>query len=189
MQIVDEGHRLKNKDSKLFSSLNQYSSRHRVLLTGTPLQVYLKFMPLCHIRFTVCLCLDHCAIVLFFGFPRKIVLLVLWLLLRILFGNWVTYIISKGFIFFRFYLYLKIYMYLGCLISPTRIFGYFGPWYGTPSNIKFWLPFVTAGSLLPQAWVLVAESPGPGGLCHSIIIKFLFKMIHGWVWYPSVNKS
>ncbi|XP_050891252.1 CHD3-type chromatin-remodeling factor PICKLE isoform X2 [Lathyrus oleraceus] len=36
--IVDEGHRLKNKDSKLFSSLNQYSSRHRVLLTGTPLQ-------------------------------------------------------------------------------------------------------------------------------------------------------
>ncbi|XP_044463556.1 CHD3-type chromatin-remodeling factor PICKLE-like isoform X3 [Mangifera indica] len=36
--IVDEGHRLKNKDSKLFSSLKQYSSSHRVLLTGTPLQ-------------------------------------------------------------------------------------------------------------------------------------------------------
>nr|GMD48623.1 CHD3-type chromatin-remodeling factor PICKLE-like [Ipomoea batatas] len=36
--VVDEGHRLKNKDSKLFSSLQQYSSRHRVLLTGTPLQ-------------------------------------------------------------------------------------------------------------------------------------------------------
>lgn len=36
--IVDEGHRLKNKDSKLFHSLKQYSSRHRVLLTGTPLQ-------------------------------------------------------------------------------------------------------------------------------------------------------
>ncbi|KAL3650669.1 hypothetical protein CASFOL_007072 [Castilleja foliolosa] len=36
--IVDEGHRLKNKDSKLFNSLTQYSSRHRVLLTGTPLQ-------------------------------------------------------------------------------------------------------------------------------------------------------
>ncbi|OIT02582.1 chd3-type chromatin-remodeling factor pickle, partial [Nicotiana attenuata] len=36
--IVDEGHRLKNKDSKLFSSLKQYSSRHRTLLTGTPLQ-------------------------------------------------------------------------------------------------------------------------------------------------------
>ncbi|KAF5461360.1 hypothetical protein F2P56_017465 [Juglans regia] len=36
--IVDEGHRLKNKDSKLFSSMKQYSSRHRVLLTGTPLQ-------------------------------------------------------------------------------------------------------------------------------------------------------
>ena len=38
-QIVDEGHRLKNKDSKLFSSLTQYSSNHRILLTGTPLQV------------------------------------------------------------------------------------------------------------------------------------------------------
>ncbi|KAK6927610.1 SNF2, N-terminal, partial [Dillenia turbinata] len=36
--IVDEGHRLKNKDSKLFSSMKQYSSNHRVLLTGTPLQ-------------------------------------------------------------------------------------------------------------------------------------------------------
>ncbi|KAK9280656.1 hypothetical protein L1049_014353 [Liquidambar formosana] len=36
--IVDEGHRLKNKDSKLFMSLKQYLSRHRVLLTGTPLQ-------------------------------------------------------------------------------------------------------------------------------------------------------
>ncbi|XP_061964323.1 CHD3-type chromatin-remodeling factor PICKLE-like isoform X3 [Populus nigra] len=36
--IVDEGHRLKNKDSKLFLSLKQYCSNHRVLLTGTPLQ-------------------------------------------------------------------------------------------------------------------------------------------------------
>ncbi|GLT76852.1 hypothetical protein SLA2020_484870 [Shorea laevis] len=35
--IVDEGHRLKNKDSKLFLSLKQYTSNHRVLLTGTPL--------------------------------------------------------------------------------------------------------------------------------------------------------
>lgn len=36
--IVDEGHRLKNKDSKLFLMLKQYHSLHRVLLTGTPLQ-------------------------------------------------------------------------------------------------------------------------------------------------------
>nr|CAD1825673.1 unnamed protein product [Ananas comosus var. bracteatus] len=36
--IVDEGHRLKNKDSKLFSQLRDYSTNHRVLLTGTPLQ-------------------------------------------------------------------------------------------------------------------------------------------------------
>lgn len=36
--VVDEGHRLKNKDSKLFSLLNTFSFQHRVLLTGTPLQ-------------------------------------------------------------------------------------------------------------------------------------------------------
>ncbi|MCL7042694.1 hypothetical protein MKW94_001258 [Papaver nudicaule] len=36
--IVDEGHRLMNKDSKLFMSLKTYSSNHRTLLTGTPLQ-------------------------------------------------------------------------------------------------------------------------------------------------------
>jgi hypothetical protein len=38
-QIVDEGHRLKNKDSKLFGQLKDYNTKHRVLLTGTPVQV------------------------------------------------------------------------------------------------------------------------------------------------------
>ncbi|XP_078436560.1 chromatin remodeling 4 isoform X2 [Wolffia australiana] len=36
--VVDEGHRLKNSGSKLFSLLNTLSFQHRVLLTGTPLQ-------------------------------------------------------------------------------------------------------------------------------------------------------
>ncbi|XP_078439434.1 chromatin remodeling factor CHD3 (PICKLE) isoform X2 [Wolffia australiana] len=36
--IVDEGHRLKNKDSKLFTALKLFPSKHRILLTGTPLQ-------------------------------------------------------------------------------------------------------------------------------------------------------
>ncbi|TVU12298.1 hypothetical protein EJB05_45935 [Eragrostis curvula] len=36
--IVDEGHRLKNKDSKLFGQLKDFNTKHRVLLTGTPVQ-------------------------------------------------------------------------------------------------------------------------------------------------------
>lgn len=38
--IIDEGHRMKNHHNKLTSVLNQfYSAPHRLLLTGTPLQV------------------------------------------------------------------------------------------------------------------------------------------------------
>ncbi|KAL2629360.1 hypothetical protein R1flu_014046 [Riccia fluitans] len=36
--VVDEGHRLKNSESKLFTQLNTFSFSHRVLLTGMPLQ-------------------------------------------------------------------------------------------------------------------------------------------------------
>lgn len=37
--ILDEGHRIKNKNSKLSTILRQYATKHRLLLTGTPLQV------------------------------------------------------------------------------------------------------------------------------------------------------
>eukprot|EP01080_Neovahlkampfia_damariscottae_P009766 gene9766-2093_t len=40
--IIDEGHRIKNKDCKLVLDLKQYKSEHRLLLTGTPLQNDLK---------------------------------------------------------------------------------------------------------------------------------------------------
>lgn len=38
--IIDEGHRMKNANSKLSVTLMQfYSARYRIILTGTPLQV------------------------------------------------------------------------------------------------------------------------------------------------------
>lgn len=40
--IIDEGHRIKNASCKLNADLKLYRSSHRLLLTGTPLQV-LKF--------------------------------------------------------------------------------------------------------------------------------------------------
>lgn len=37
--IIDEGHRIKNASCKLNAELKHYRSSHRLLLTGTPLQV------------------------------------------------------------------------------------------------------------------------------------------------------
>ena len=37
--IIDEGHRIKNASCKLNADLKHYRSNHRILLTGTPLQV------------------------------------------------------------------------------------------------------------------------------------------------------
>jgi hypothetical protein len=36
--VVDEAHRLKNRDSRLFKALEQFHFEHRVLMTGTPIQ-------------------------------------------------------------------------------------------------------------------------------------------------------
>ena len=36
--VIDEAHRLKNRNCKLLEGLNKLQLEHRVLLTGTPLQ-------------------------------------------------------------------------------------------------------------------------------------------------------
>lgn len=46
--IIDEGHRIKNASCKLNADLKHYQSSHRLLLTGTPLQV---FFPCVCVRF------------------------------------------------------------------------------------------------------------------------------------------
>jgi SNF2 family DNA or RNA helicase len=41
--IIDEGHRIKNASCKLNAELKLYQSSHRLLLTGTPIQVRFGF--------------------------------------------------------------------------------------------------------------------------------------------------
>lgn len=50
--VVDEGHRMKNHHCKLTQILNtHYAAPHRVLLTGTPLQVGHNFVcDICNIQ-------------------------------------------------------------------------------------------------------------------------------------------
>lgn len=40
--LVDEAHRLKNDDSLLYKALSEFTTNHRLLITGTPLQNSLK---------------------------------------------------------------------------------------------------------------------------------------------------
>lgn len=36
--IIDEGHRIKSKNTRLFQELFQYHAEHKLILTGTPMQ-------------------------------------------------------------------------------------------------------------------------------------------------------
>jgi DNA repair and recombination RAD54-like protein len=45
--VFDEGHRLKNKNSKAYKKILNFSCRKRVLLTGTPLQNNLEELYTC----------------------------------------------------------------------------------------------------------------------------------------------
>ena len=55
--IIDEGHRMKNHHCKLTQVLNTYyTAPHRILLTGTPLQVYTLSAICCCLRLLVARC-------------------------------------------------------------------------------------------------------------------------------------
>jgi len=40
--IIDEGHRIKSKKTKLFQQLFQYQTQHKLILTGTPMQNHIE---------------------------------------------------------------------------------------------------------------------------------------------------
>lgn len=70
--IIDEGHRIKNASCKLNAELKHYQSSHRLLLTGTPLQVR-------GYSFS-CLSLIYCSYSHFFNNIRNMLYLICYLL-------------------------------------------------------------------------------------------------------------
>lgn len=42
--IIDEAHRIKNENSLLSKTMRLYSTNYRLLITGTPLQVFFIFL-------------------------------------------------------------------------------------------------------------------------------------------------
>ena len=44
VMVIDEAHRLKNKDSALAAELRAIPVEHTIMLTGTPLQVYGRYL-------------------------------------------------------------------------------------------------------------------------------------------------
>lgn len=68
--IIDEGHRIKNASCKLNADLKLYRSSHRLLLTGTPLQVLKLALILSHLILYLLLfkeCMNGLLIYLFNG--------------------------------------------------------------------------------------------------------------------------
>ena len=58
--IIDEGHRMKNANSRLSTTLMQYySARYRLILTGTPLQVIISCLLKLHISIECNVCNDE----------------------------------------------------------------------------------------------------------------------------------
>ena len=64
--ILDEGHRIKNRQCKLLRELNQIRTISRLLLTGTPIQVSsvsIACVRACVcVRVCACVCVSVCAV-------------------------------------------------------------------------------------------------------------------------------
>lgn len=75
--IIDEAHRIKNENSLLSKTMRLYNTNYRLLITGTPLQVWFLisvwYISYCYILFNLMLCLnlsytEHLFKLLFFIF-------------------------------------------------------------------------------------------------------------------------
>ncbi len=71
--VVDEGHRLKNEKSKTFVELTEFQTAHRVLLTGTPLQVR-QYPRMACVRLCVDVCYGMSACLGISKFPLPLVI-------------------------------------------------------------------------------------------------------------------
>lgn len=61
--IIDEGHRMKNHHCKLTQILNQYyDAPHRLLLTGTPLQVREKKIEIQYLPLSLRIIFQSCGL-------------------------------------------------------------------------------------------------------------------------------
>ena len=116
-QIVDEGHRMKNHNNKLTQILNaHYISPHRLLLTGTPLQVLKNFF---HLVFAMEVFTDFCLLIHFFDSPSDVFLRDLVNILTLILQFVCSLSLKKAFVivFVRYKVATFVHVLAGCVFT------------------------------------------------------------------------